>query len=558
MQVFSTAASIRQTIHNVGRLREIAAIFVQNGLADLVYRLRLHKLVPKGLGQNIPDIPYEKRLRQAFEALGPSFIKLGQFLSLRSDLLPQNIIVEFEKLQDEVSPVPFPQIRASLEQAIGQPLESVFLQFSEVPIAAASIAQVHCATLLDGTEVVVKAQRPGLKRIIETDLSIFVFLANLLERYIPESRVFSPTALVKELSQNLVLETDFQVEANNIRKIKENLKDFPHIAIPKVYSSLTTENCLVLEKFEGTRISHREEILAKGFNPTSLIEYGAEAFFHMILIDGLFHADLHGGNLFILNDGRIGIIDFGIVGRLSRQTRWSVLRLLLALLDEDYETFSLEYQLLCQVGDADVDSQGLERELASLIAPYFGMTLAQANIGRILLKSTAIAHQYHLAVPRELMLFFKALLTLEALGKKLDPDFDLLGSGEKLGRESLQLFAKRHSSHRQDIALLLREGQEIVHSLPPFLRRLTRQLNKIKSGAEIQKAQTQEIHFLTQRILSTLLFSLWTVSIFSFGILCFFLPSPLPMQPIPLQAIGWACLLLSLFATTYRAWYFKK
>ena len=288
-------------------------------------------------------------------------------------------------------------------------------------MAAASIAQVHGAVLKTGERVAVKVQRPGIERLIYNDISILRGLAVLLEKYIPESRPSIPTAIVEEFFKTILYELDFVVEANNIRRIQANLKVLPRIAIPHVYSQFSSARLLVLERFEGVRFSDREAIVAKGLNPSEFVEIGSEAFFHMVMEDGIFHGDLHPGNLFILNDGRIGIIDFGIVGRLSRRVRDSIIIMFTALIDEDFETLASEYVTLCQdVGQTDLAL--LQKDLMDTISPYVGMSLGEVNVGRLLMSSTAIAVRHHLVVPRELLLLFKAMVTIEALGKKLDPN----------------------------------------------------------------------------------------------------------------------------------------
>ncbi|MFM8316513.1 MAG: ABC1 kinase family protein, partial [Deltaproteobacteria bacterium] len=358
--------------------------------------------------------------RIAFEKLGPGFVKLGQLIASRPDLFPENIVDEFSKLQDQVATLPFESIKKQIEQELNCSLTDIFSQFDETPLAAASIAQVHAATLKSGQSVAVKVQRPGIDKILHNDISILRGLASLLENYIPETKPFNPQGLVEEFFHTILFELDFRVEANNIRKIKGQLSKLNQVAIPEVFTQYSSQKVLVLEKFEGIRFSDRERILAEGIDPKKIIETGADAFFQMVMRNGLFHGDLHAGNLFVLTDGRIGIIDFGIVGRLSRRVQDSIISMFIAIMDEDYETLATEYVTLCSpTGDTDISL--LQKDLMDTISPYVGLVLGEVNVGKLLLQSTSIAAKHQLKVPRELMLLFKAIMTIDGLAKKLDP-----------------------------------------------------------------------------------------------------------------------------------------
>jgi len=471
MKVIATANTITQAFKNVGRVSEITRVFVKHGFADLLQRMKLSRFLPAKLSENprYGNLPAPERLRLSFEELGPTFVKLGQLLATRPDLIPEAFIVEFEKLQDNVGNVSFAEIRGVIESELRMPLESVFAQFDETPIAAASIAQVHGAVLNSGEPVAVKVQRPGIEPMIQNDISVLRGLAVLLESYVPETRIFNPTGLVEEFFRSTLFELDFRVESNNIRRIRKNLDANTRVSIPLVHTKYSTQRMLVLEKFEGVRFSDRESIIAKGINPVEIVETGTDAFFHMVMQDGLFHGDLHAGNLFVLNDGRIGIIDFGIVGRLSKRVQDSIMIMFTAIVDEDFDTLAAEYIDLCQVSGA-IDHASLQKDLMDTISPYIGMQLGEVNVGQILLRSTAIATRHHLRVPRELMLLFRAILTIEALGKKLDPTFDLLPVGIRLAK---QTFAARYSKERisRDLLVVGRDLQGLLETTPRLLKR---------------------------------------------------------------------------------------
>ncbi len=513
MKVISTATNIGQAFKNAGRVTEIAGVLGRHGFIDLLHRIKLSRFLPHRENEKpiYSSLPITERLRMSFEDLGPTFVKLGQLLASRPDLIPENFVEEFSKLQDRVSTVPFADVKAFIESELKLPLGEIFSEFDEVPIAAASIAQVHGATLKTGERVAVKIQRPGIDRIIQNDVSILRGLAALLDKYIPELKPFNPIGLVEEFFHTILFELDFRVEANNIRKIKSNLSDLKKIAVPQVYSKFSTSRVLVLERFDGTRFSDRETIIAKGINPEHIVEAGSDAFFHMVMHDGVFHGDLHAGNLFVLHDGRIGIIDFGIVGRLSRRVQDSIISMFIAIMDEDYETLASEYITLCPPsGETDINL--LQKDLMDTISPYVGMPLGDVNAGTLLLRSTAIAAKHHLRVPRELMLLFKAIVTMDGLGKKLDPGFDILQLGNRLAR---QVVSTRYSKERltRDLVVLARDLQDTLETSPRLLKRFLRTWSqnnfafetKSKDLAAVGRALREMTRFLFLSVCSTLL-----------------------------------------------------
>jgi len=492
MRVISTATVIGTAFKNAGRASEILQTFARHGFADLVQRMKLERLIKRAEASGEQaQVPVPVRLRRAFEELGPTFVKLGQLLATRPDLIPESYIEEFEKLQDNVSSVPFPQIKAHVEAELGKSLGSVFAEFDEEPIAAASIGQVHGARLKTGEKVAVKIQRPGIEPLIQNDVSILRGIAQLLERYVPETKTLNPVGLVEEFFRTILFELDFLVEANNIRRIKKNLENLPKIRVPKVYTEHSTPRVLVLERFEGIRFTDRKAVVEAGINPMDVVSAGSDAFFQMVMRDGLFHADLHGGNLFVLPDGAIGIIDFGIVGRLSHRVQDSILSMFTALIDEDFETVASEYLDLCQ-GTESSDPTALQKDLMDVISPYMGMRLGQVNVGKLLLRSTAIAAKHNLQVPRELMLLFKAIFTIEALGKKLEPEFDILQVGYRQARQVLTL---RYSKERifKDLIVVGRDLQLLAERIPRIGKRFLRQWAQSGFAFETRSPDTAKL-----------------------------------------------------------------
>ncbi|MBI2712258.1 MAG: AarF/ABC1/UbiB kinase family protein [Bdellovibrio sp.] len=431
----------------------------------------------------------------AFEELGPTFVKLGQLLSTRSDLLPEEYIEEFIKLQDNVLPLPFEVVKATVEKELGRKLESSYSYFDPTPLASASIGQVHEARLLTGEKVVVKVQRPEIEKVIETDVSLLAFLANLLEKYVPETRIIGPRTIVDEFFRTLSFELDFVVEANNMTKIAENMIEIPDIVIPKVFRNLSTHQILTLEKFEGIRVNDIKALDASGVNRKKVVELGARAFFKSIMIDGLFHGDLHGGNLFILPGDRLGIIDFGIVGRLSEKSRDQLATMVMSLLTEDYENLCYEYAEL-GASSASIDFDGFQREVRNALSPYMGLSLSELNVGKVLIEATQIAAKFNIKVPGDWMIVFKAILTIEGMGRSLDPEFDLLSTGQELVKDlvknqySMQRFKKELLWLSKDMAALLK-------IMPRQIRWMFRKFNSNDFAFEIKSPDLQN---LTQQL----------------------------------------------------------
>lgn len=421
-----------------------------------------------------------ERVRMSFEELGPTFVKLGQLLATRPDLIPLEYTQEFEKLHDRVQPLSFDVVKGVLKEEFGERVDSLFVEIDPEPLGSASIAQVHRARLATGESVVIKVQRPGIIDTIDDDLEVLYMLAELLERYIPETRPFNPVAVVDEFFKTLELETNFIVEANNLRRFSENFapgKDplNERVRIPKVYLDLTTERVLVMEALAGVPMSQDEALRQPGVVPSEIIRTGLRIYLKMVFIDGLFHGDLHAGNFFIMPGNAIGLIDFGVVGRLNQKTQSSIANMLQALSREDYDRLALEYVDLAPFTDK-VNVDLFARELRELIAPFYGLTLRNVNMGKILMSSAGIAARHHIQVPTELMMFFKSLVAIEGLGRRIDKDFDFLQGALEFAGE---LVKHQMDPNRlmNDMAQMARESRNFLNNLPRQLSFFLRKLN---------------------------------------------------------------------------------
>lgn len=402
-------------------------------------------------------------------------MKLGQVLASRPDLIPSEYVHEFERLHDRVQPLPFETVRTVLEEEFGDRLDEIFAEINPLPLGSASIAQVHLARLKTGEDVVIKVQRPGIVQTINDDLSVLYMLADLLARYIPETRIYRPVSIVDEFFKTLEFETNFIVEANNLRRFAANFTAENDPRIPKVHLELTTERVLVMEALKGIPLSQDEAMRQAGTDPKEIVRRGLRAYLKMVFIDGLFHGDLHAGNFFVYPENGIGLIDFGVVGRLNPKTQSAIANMLLALSKEDYERVALEYVDLAPFSDR-VNLDLFARELRELIAPYYGLTLKNVNLGKLLMSSGSIAARHHLIVPTELMMFFKSIVSIEGLGRRIDQNFDFLTASLEFAGD-IAKFQLDPNRVVHDMTEVARESRNFFASLPRQLSFFLRKLN---------------------------------------------------------------------------------
>lgn len=427
----------------------------------------------------------------SFEELGPTFVKLGQLLATRPDLVPEEYVTEFEKLHDRVQPLSFDVIEGVLKEEFGNTLYQKFESIDSEPLGSASIAQVHRARLSSGESVVIKVQRPGIIQKINDDLNVLYLLAELIVTYIPEARPYNPIGIVDEYFRTLEFETNFVVEANNIRRFQENFKGYENIKIPKVYLDYTTERVLVMEALPGVPLSQDGALQQENVDPNEVIRTGLRAYLKMVFEDGLFHGDLHAGNFFVLPQNKIGLIDFGVVGRLNNRTQATIANMLLALSKEDYERLAYEYVDLAPFTDR-VNIDLFAKDLRELIAPYFGLTLKNVNLGKILMKSSGIAAQHHLQVPTDLMLFFKSIVSIEGMGRKINKDFDFLQySLEFAGELAKTQFGPQRVMN--DVTQMARESKMFLNALPRQLNFFLRKINSPDHAFRLHVGEIKEL-----------------------------------------------------------------
>jgi ubiquinone biosynthesis protein len=430
-------------VRDLPRLREISSVLIRHGLGDLVRRTGTATLLERA-GQilqwreagDVAHLEPQQRVRLAFEELGPTFVKLGQMLATREDLLPSAWTAELARLHSDVPPAPFDELLPQVEQALGSSPFEVFGDLERAPYAAASIAQVHRAKLASGTPVILKIRRPGIVAKINADLRILGYLARLVEREMPEARCYRPIQVVDQLRRSLGRELDLAVEARNMERFGRNFADDPDILVPQVYGAWTSSVMNVQEQIVGIRGNDLAAIDAAGLDRATLAARGADAVLKMILVDGFFHADPHPGNVMFLPGDRIALIDFGMVGRLSPTRRSQIVDLLAGLARHD-EQAMLEV-LLDWRGGARVDEARLAADLGELAFDYADVPLKDLRIGVLLHRVSAVLREHTIMMPADLALLFKALISLEGLGRQYDPEFRLIERAKPFLDQALQ------------------------------------------------------------------------------------------------------------------------
>lgn len=480
---------LRETIsvmRDYPRLHDIASVLIRYGWGDVVRALGVANLLQRAgrilrwqTTNEISQLDLPVRIRLAMTDLGPTFVKLGQILATRVDVFPPQWIEEFERLHSQVPPVDFQVIRPVLEEAWGRPVEELFASFDTNPFAAASIAQVHRARLHDGTAVVAKVRRPDILPMIEADLRILTHLARLLELEIPEVRRYRPLQIVSQLRRSLLRELDLVKEARNMEAFGRNFAGDDEISrgvhIPRVYWDYCNEVVNVQEELVGVPGTQLEQARQMGMDLPLLAARGADAVLQMILVDGYFHADPHPGNVVFLDGNRVGLLDFGMVGRVTDKRRDQLIDFLDALVHKNEK--GMINVLTLWAGDAEVDEDSLAYDLTEMVFGYDDLSLKDIHIGFLLSEITALMRDNQLSLPPDLTLLFKAMITLEGLGNQLDPDFHLV--------DHMTPFVARVMEARYTPEALLRrtrrgmkEMAEVVFGLPRDVARLFRQVRR--------------------------------------------------------------------------------
>ncbi|MBU2513937.1 AarF/ABC1/UbiB kinase family protein [bacterium] len=466
------------------RYRHIFFVLFKYGFGDVIHMLKLDHYLEAGIHvffrkptRRVKKMSRAKRIRMAFEELGPTYIKLGQLLSTRSDLLPGEYHDELLKLQDQIPPASFDTIIKTFQTEFGKPPEELFLHFEEKPLAGASIGQVHKAQLKGGEIVAVKIQRPDIRKIIKTDLEIIQRLASFLERNVKEFELHRPTRIVKEFANSLAKEIDYLIEAAHIERFARQFKNDQTIYVPKVYRELTCEHVITMEFIDGIKISEKALLEQKGYDLKVIVKRAADLIMKQIFVEGFFHGDPHHGNVFILPENTICYLDFGMMGRVNQEERENFTNLTLQIFSGDVKNATVSL-LKHTTYDKKPDKIQFGKDLSVLIDQHLYRPLKELNIAKMLQQLIGILSKHGLCFKPDLFLMIKALSTAEILGKELDPDFDL--------PEHMRPFIKRvQQSMNNPVRIatdFIHSGSEYVHLLKSLPGELQEILNQAKEG----------------------------------------------------------------------------
>ncbi len=511
-------AIIGRTYRHLQRYRQIITVLFKYGFGDLMDSLKIEQYLEIGLQKVSPKkrekletLSRPERVRKALEELGPTFIKMGQILSTRPDMIPVDLIQELVKLQDNVPPFPYSEVTGIVESELKSPIKEIFQYFEEQPIAAASIGQVHKARLTSGEEVVVKIQRPGIRKTIEVDLEIILHLATLMEKHLEGWEIHRPVRIVEEFADTLEKEIDYTGEASNLERFARQFKDEPTVYVPGVYREATTARVLTMEYINGIKVSSIERLENDGFEPKEIANRGADLIMKQVFIHGFFHADPHPGNILILPANVICYLDFGMMGRIDRQSRENFADLVMSIVRRN-EAKAADALLRIALWDEEPERRALERDVAYFMDRHFYRPLKELELGTLLHQLLSLSSKHRLRLPPNQFLMLKALSTVEGLGKMLDPDFDITKQAAPFIRR-IQL----ERVHPRRIAgEMIDSGTEFMHLLkdiPGELREIIKQARQGKIKVVFEHQGLEPMYSTHDRISNRLAFAIVLASL---------------------------------------------
>ena len=452
------------------RYREIARLLLRYGSSDLVRNAGLGEYLDEPMADD-PEVRAEAEdLASDLEAMGPTFVKLGQVLSSRADLLPEAYLSSLSRLQDEVEPFPFEEVERIVVEELGVRISKAFSSFDAEPLAAASLAQVHRAELRDGRRVAVKVQRPGIREQVTRDLEIFEQIASVLVRHTEVGRTYDLEGLVRELRKTLFRELDYLREAGHLVRLRENLEDFDTIVVPRPVEDYTTSRVLTMELVEGTKIDRLSPLVRIEVPGKRLADDLFRAYLRQVLVDGFFHADPHPGNVFLTRDHRIALLDLGMIGHVTPDLQEQLLKLLLAVSSGHGEEVA---DVVLRISDPEADFERLpfRREIAEIVAEQQQRPLESIEVGKVVLEVGRAAARNGVRVPSEISVLGKTLLSLDQIGRILDPEFD---PNEAIRRHAADLMQRRMwaSASPGNLLTSLLEAKEFAERLPGRVNRI--------------------------------------------------------------------------------------
>lgn len=476
------------TFRNLNRTREILGVFIKYGFEDLIANSTLRNLLTERMRlhwmrDEKPALEYTRweRIRMAAVELGPTFVKLAQVLSNRPDIVPEPLVKEFEKLQDRVPPFEFAKVQAIIEKELQAKISDVFEEFSEVPIASASIGQVHKAKLKTGEEVVVKVQRPNIQETIERDLSILHEVVNRSERYLKKQGIINADEVVAVFDRSMQKELDYRNEARNIERFRNYYKDRKDFYVPKVYRKISTTKVMVMEFVRGCKITDVRQLHEWGLKPEKIVERGMDIYLTQIFEHGLFHGDPHPGNVLVREDGTIILLDFGMIGQLMKKDKYAFAGVFIAMSRSDAREMAIQFRKLA-IEDNITDMRQFIYDLNDLIEDYAYLDVSESSIQDVIVRLQKIMFDYRITVPSGIFIIFRAFAILEGIGKKMHPNFKTY--------EFIKPYGLRIVTEQLRPENLASEAQAKFADFSSFLGSIPLVLRSI-----LQKTQSGKLHF---------------------------------------------------------------
>jgi ubiquinone biosynthesis protein len=516
MDIVKTSIGISKTIKNVSRFREIINVLWRNGFDEFIIKTNLHKIIPgfalpKSRIENAINEKSENhnfwesvgfRLRKSFEELGPSFIKLGQLLATREDILDPALIRELKLLQNKVQGIPFSQAREIIEKNLKSSLEDIFISIDEKPIGTASIGLAYKGILKNGKEVVVKVRRPNIEKTIANDFEIIAFIISQLEKVSSDFKYLGAGRAIDDFFKSTQLELNFHFEAQNGLKLKENLKKIDTeqmFVIPEIYKEYSNSEILVMDFLKGKPFNEIEDLNSEDCDLEVMMNESVKMFVHTLLADGFFHADLHGGNFFLLENGQIGLIDFGLMGNLSKKNRTNLVAILLALVTNNYE--NLVYEFLDVADYEEIPNhEELIRDLQDALSPFLGLSVQQMDVTLLVHSIVTTLSKHQMFLPREWFIIFRSLMTLDGVGKSIKIDLNIF---EVIDSEIRDIMAELVSKESliEDAMWIGRDTLNSIRIIPRHIKWMLKEFSKKKYRLDIELVGvSKEINNISQSL----------------------------------------------------------
>lgn len=500
-------------LKNIKRYRQIIKVLFKYGFEDILDQSGLDKYFEGGLKlfskkktSEIKRLSRPERIRRALEELGPTFVKLGQMLSIRPEILPPDYLQELQKLQDQVPPFPEQESQDILEDEFDLPVGQIFAEFESKPHAAASLAQVHRATLKSGEEVIVKIQRPNIRSKINSDLDILKNLAQVVSKRISRELVYEPSEIIDEFQSWIKKELDFVQEARNIDRFKTHFQDNHGVRIPQVYWDFCSSKVVTMEYIDGIGIANVEEIEKAGLDRKEIARNGAEITLQQIFEYGFFHGDPHPGNLFVLEDNVIAPMDFGLVGNLDRELRNSLAQLLSGFVHKNIDRI---VRVLYNMGviNSKLDEGSLKLDISELIERYYQLEIRHVNVNQIMEDITRLVTKYKIKLPKNLFLMTKAMSLMEGIARKLDPEFNMV----KVSKPYVQSFMIKRWSPKniaEEVSLCIEDVLDLVETSPSTIKRILQQIKRGRLGFNLHHEELSRFIHMLDKASNRISFSL--------------------------------------------------